>query len=69
MRHHQRYFKANHWGIQLEPVFLSAHIHIHTCTHMHFYTPLNVVLFLQTVFKDSETELIVLPLQRLCSFI
>lgn len=34
MRHHQRYFKANHRGIQLEPVFLSAYTqsHAHTCT-------------------------------------
>lgn len=35
---------------------------------MHIYAKLQVVLFTQTVFKDSETELIVSPLQRLCSF-
>lgn len=32
MWHHQRYFKANHRGIQLEPVFLLAHTHIFTFT-------------------------------------
>lgn len=35
---------------------------------MHIYTQLHAVLIPQTAFKDGENELIVFPLQRLCSF-
>lgn len=35
---------------------------------MNVYTRLHAVLIPQTAFKDGENELIVFPLQRLCSF-
>lgn len=35
---------------------------------MHIYTQLHAVLIPQTAFKAGENELIVFPLQRLCSF-
>lgn len=60
--HQRRYFKANHWSVQLEPLFFSAPTH--TCIH----SLLHAVSVLQTLFKDAETEVIVTPVQRLCSF-